>query len=794
MGDININLLKNENDAKYFNSNISNFNLKQIVTFPTRVTDDSESLIDVVCVSNNIVVKSCETSDMYNLTDHMLVSCELSLECDQLETGKPKFFRNYNNINYEDFNNDATSLHWNTIYEISDINLKVEKLNENIIYLFDKHAPLMQFSGNKRNPPYITYTIKQMIKLKHKAHKKYLKNKNANNKEYYLDLRKYTSEAIKREKIAYMQFTLQNNKNNQKKLWHKMRDWGINSTKSSNICNLDEQVTSNDINNFFINIAGNNNVSLNLVNYYENNMLNNIIASNKFKFKNVTCQDIYRILKTIKSESLGVDNINIKMIRIVLPHIIDVLVHIINESLCAGVVPDIWKIAKVIPCPKLENSENLIDLRPLSILPALSKFIEKIVAYQLKCYLDVNSILPNLQSGFRSKYSTQTALLKIVDDISRAIDKREVTFLILLDQSKAFDLVNFELLIAKLKFIGLDVGALTWFKSYVTNRMQVVKYNEILSDVEKTKSGVPQGSVIGPLLFAIFIFDVADCMRHCSYHLYADDIQLYMSSTVKNIDIAEQNINYDLKKLSDWCKDNGLKLNPNKTVAICIGNQQNRINVNLNTVNLIVNETNIPWVKSVKSLGLIIDENLNFESHVNKLVSVSYMKLKMLNRLKYSLNSETKLKLVQNLIYPGLEYCSVVYYEHLTQFNKNKMQRIQNACMRFVYCIPFREHVTPYFNNEFKISTRFKYLYCVFLYKLVRYKCPPYLFQLLILTSQRHDANIRSNNNYSIPQHTTSKFKSSFSYVAPKLLNTIIALLSMTETSFRRSLKLLLSD
>lgn len=170
------------------------------------------------------------------------------------------------------------------------------------------------------------------------------------------------------------------------------------------------------------------------------------------------------------------------------------------------------------------------------------------------------------------------------------------------------------------------------------------------------------------------------------------------------------------------------------------------------------------------------------------------MKLKMLNRLKYSLNSETKLKLVQSLIYPGLEYCSAVYYPYLTQNNKNKIQRIQNACMRYVYCIPIREHVTPYFNNEFKMNNRFKYLYYIFLYKLVRYKCPEYLCQSLVLRSQIHDVNLRTSNYYSIPQHTTSKFKNSFSYMAPNLLNTVNSLLSLSETSFRRAVKLLLRD
>lgn len=135
LGDININLLKNNNDTSFFNLNLANFNLKQIVKFPTRVTGDSESLIDVICVSNNILVNSCDTTDMYKLTDHMLVYCQLTLECNKAEVGKKTYFRNYSQINYEDFNSDASNLLWNNIYDIENINSKVEKLNENITFI-----------------------------------------------------------------------------------------------------------------------------------------------------------------------------------------------------------------------------------------------------------------------------------------------------------------------------------------------------------------------------------------------------------------------------------------------------------------------------------------------------------------------------------------------------------------------------------------------------------------------------------------------------------------------------------
>lgn len=627
-----------------------------------------------------------------------------------------------------------------------------------------------------------------MITLKNKAHRKYIKSKSDADKKYYIELKNYVRDAINREKTAYMQYELRKNKNNQKALWNKIHNFGINT--KSKPCSINLDVSSNTLNDYFINIAGASSVDNTLVNYYTNNKLND---SFNFVLKEICASDIYNVTKTIKSQAMGIDNITIKMINLVLPYCIELLVNIINTSFKTGIFPDIWKTAVVIPYPKVSNASEVTDLRPLSILPTLSKIIEKLVAEQLKTFLECYSILPPLQSGFRRKHSTQTALLKVVNDISKALDDSHATILILLDQSKAFDVVDFNLLLSKLSFIGVNHAACSWFKSYINFRGQAVKFNNVISNIKLTKTGVPQGSILGPILFSIFTFDLPSSINYCRYHLYADDLQLYISFKLQELDEAINNINQDLLSFANWCSRNGLKINPQKTVAMFISN---RIKVNLTVHNLLINGSTIRWVTSAKNLGLIFDNNLSFEKHVDKLFRISFMKLKMLHRFKYSLNEEVKLKLVKSLIYPNLDYCSAVFFNFLTSNYKYKIQRVQNACLRFVCCIPFRAHVTPFRLRleEFNTRERAQYLFCIFLWKLLHHQCPGYLNIELIKRSMVHQIDVRYNHYYSIPSHSTTKFRGSFSYTAPKTLNLIIKFLPLSESVFKNKIRKFIQD
>lgn len=792
MGDININLLNlNSPDVIKFNSLLFNFELCQIINTPTRITANTESLIDVICVSNGVAVRSCDVLDMLNVTDHMLVFCEIYIENEKV-VNDTITFRNYKNLDINSFAIDATyNVTWENIFNLNDINSKVDYLNNCIMSLFDRHAPVCTITKKRRHHPYITYNIKLMITSKNKAHKKYLKTRTVADREYYVTLRNYVNEAIKQEKVAYMQYVLRKNKNDQKRIWNNLSDWGVPTRSSTKVINLPDDLSNpEELNNYFLNVAGPSTINNDLLSFYNNNLRNMEVH---FNFVEITDEQILDALKNIKTQAFGVDNINAKMISLVIPYCIDVIKHIFNESIKQGIFPDLWKTANVIPTPKKLIPTCFNDLRPICILPTFSKLLEKVVSFQLKDYLEINNILPDIQSGFRHKHGTQTALLKVVNDISTAIDKSLPSILVLLDQSKAFDLVNFDLLLAKLKYIGFDNLALNWFSSYIIARTQRVFFDSnICSSMRETLSGVPQGSILGPVLFSIFIFDFPAVLSYCQLHLYADDIELYMSVT--NIENDIENFNIDLNNTSKYSEDNGLRINPNKTLALCIGSDRNTSSI-VREYKLNINGTDISWVQSAKNLGVVFDNRLSFEEHVNNIFKIAFLKLKSLYRFKYELSQEVKLKLIKSLIYPHIEYCCSVYYNFLTLQNQSKLQRIQNACMRFVCCIPYREHVTPYLSglNELNINNRIQYLIFIFLYKLINSKTPRYLYNLITKRSDIHIINIRANT-FTIPQHSTNKFEGSFSYLAPYLLNKVISHLDLSLNQFKVNVRNSLSN
>ena len=246
--------------------------------------------------------------------------------------------------------------------------------------------------------------------------------------------------------------------------------------------------------------------------------------------------------------------------------------------------------------------------------------------------------------------------------------------------------------------------------------------------------------------------------------MYADDIQIYISCKLADLDDTVEKLNSDLYSVYTWCTNHGLKINSNKTKVLCIGNARLKQSVDLSKINVCINNERIEFAKSAKSLGLIIDDELNFEEHAANVTQVCYFKLKMLYKLKSSLNSDMKLKLVQTIVYPYLDYCLCVYFSFLNSKNQTKIQRIQNAALRYTYT------------------------FLIFLYKLVHFKCPSYLFNKLVLRSSIHSVNIR-NNTYTVPIHSSKKFESSFSYLGPKLLNSVLDLLDVSLTLYKTKVK-----
>lgn len=414
--------------------------------------------------------------------------------------------------------------------------------------------------------------------------------------------------------------------------------------------------------------------------------------------------------------------------------------------------PKCWKLAKVIPNHKKTRSRGLVDFIPLSILPCLSKVLEVLAKEQLVEYLRLHTFLDDYQSGYRAKHSTETVLLRIMDHVRRAFERKQLTILLLLDFSKAFDTIQhgklLEKLIANFKFTP---SAVSFVKDYLSERMQCVSIDDYVSEPIAVSQGIPQGSVLGPLIFSLYINDLPRTLRHLLYHLFADDVQLYYSTAEKDLKDAEHMINEDIASICTWARDNGLILNASKTQAIVFSNTAVRTTL----PNIFIDGTAITFTETVKNLGVNMDTNLSFNAHARDLSSKVFSRLRSLWPNYSILSWQVRLMLFKSLILPLFMYCDSVYSTNLNAISVRVLERAFAACTRFVFALGRRNNIDEHVNRIVgcPLMKFLNYRRTVSIFMLLVYKEPEYLFNKL--QTSRSKVLI-------LPRHNSSQYNKSF--------------------------------
>lgn len=599
------------------------------------------------------------------------------------------------------------------------------------------------------------------------------------------DLQNFTQShafSYKKGKKAYINFI--NLKNNTKLTWKTLHNLNLKPQVSTEL----PATLSNpeEVNNYFATTHQSNMNCQESIDYYSNHTQNN----NNFKFKLTTVEEVERAIFEIKSNARGMDHITINMIKYCSPEIAKYLTHILNCCIEENYFPSNWKCAIVKPYPKVLNPESFGDLRPVSILPAVSKIFEKIIYQQIFEYLHINNILSKFQSGFRPFHSTASALTHVLDEIVEGNDKNMVTAMALLDYSKAFDTINHEVLCAQLKYYGFECKAINLIKSYLGNRRQLICIGNTYSSPIFLQNGVPQGSILGPLFFIIYTTEILSRIN-ISFHAYADDLVLFHSFYAQDKILAQIDINNTLNTIYKLSLNHNLQLNPTKCKILIFGSKNNIKDMNHFTLK--INNEDVPRVQSAKILGLTFDSMLKFSEHVNKIIQKSYCSLKLLYSNRHILNFKLRKSLSESLVLSQLNYCNFVFGTYLNKIEVSRLQRIQNSCCRFIYGLRKYDHISAKIHSLhwLNVSNCIKMHIMFFTHKVLCSTTPRYIYQKFVKRNQLHSVNIRHFQLFTLPKFRTALFKKCYTYNAITMYNELPdSLKSASKYSFKKNVKL----
>ena len=499
---------------------------------------------------------------------------------------------------------------------------------------------------------------------------------------------------------------------------------------------------------------------------------------------------IYKELKTLNSyKSTGIDNIPARFIRDGAKPLAKPITYLVNLSISTGIVPNELKLAKVKPLYKKNSKKDIGNYRPVSILCIISKILEKSVYTQLEKHLVDNGLLYQFQSGFRSSYSTDTCLIHLFDHIKSQTSKGLYTGMVMIDLQKAFDTVDHHILCDKLKTMG--VCDIKWFRSYLTERKQLVNVNGVNSELLNISCGVPQGSILGPLLFLCYVNDMSISINSdCKLLLYADDSTIIFSH--KNPDVISDRLGKELESCSDWLVDNKLSLHLGKTECIIFGPKRK-----LKKVTNFEVKCNNHIIKSqpkLKYLGIDIDQHLSGESTVNSIIKKVNSRLKFMYRKANCLSRETRKTLSMALIQCHFDYSCSSWYAGVSQKNKNSLQVAQNKTVRFINNMGPRSSVgRPELASVgfLCVEDRVKQLRLGHAHKIYYNKCPHYLKENFIKVSEHHTYNTRSSHSNFVVPKIRGVDSTSFFYTAINDWNTLPNDLKTVENhdSFKTNLK-----
>lgn len=781
LGDLNCNVFAENDPNTSALMNITTvYGLDQLIKSPTRVTSHSSTLIDLIFSSNlnNIV---CSGVSHIGISDHSLVYAYRKIAQPPPCSGPNHIsFRNFKHFDTANFRSDIQHQQW----DMADHNNNPDDMWSQWRKLFsavcDKHAPLKTKRTRALRSPWINSEIKKRMRQRDRLKAKAIKTKDPKLWDAFKKARNQVNNEVKETKKAYYNNSFHVNSNNSKKTWQAINELTGRKSNKSTINSLvvdDETINDpkkicNNFNSFFAEIGPQLAKNIPDVDHSFTDYLTK--TESKFSFEEINSLEVQQLLSKLNiAKANGLDNIPARLLKECPDLISESLTQIFNESIKTGIFPTDWKRARVTPLYK--NSGERTDpsnYRPISVIPVIAKLIERVVYNQLYKYLIDNKLLSQYQSGFRSLHSTVTALLEATDSWAWNIDQGLVNSVVFLDLKKAFDTVDHDILLSKLHFYGIEDVALQWFESYLKNRSQACSVNGFQSTDLSITCGVPQGTILGPLLFLIYINDLPNCLSHLIPRMYADDTSLtYAGNDIDNIN---DNVNDDLKRVYAWLAANKLTINMSKTEFLLIGSRQRLLRFPASP-HLTINDKPVTQVSSTKSLGVIIDENLSWGHHIQSISKKIASGISALKRIRYFVPRETLITVYNALIQPHFDYCSAVW-DGCSKGLADKLQKLQNRAARIITFSNYDARTIDIFNSLgwVPLQQQRAFSKALIMFKTLNDLAPDYISSKFIDRSKVNKYNLRNTEHkLALPLPRTNYAKKSFSYSGGFLWNSL---------------------
>jgi hypothetical protein len=789
-GDFNVDLSKKTSSAKKIENVLVEQGMIQLVEDYTRIAQvkvknsvtvkTTRSKIDYVITNNEF--KKMVTVEVLDeaISDHRPINVNISTSVNR-RSGENK--KNHSTIEYKDFRELYESKEISDDFKINlrerdwSANINSENLDDMLYELtknlqssiaekvkVKKFKVINIYSENKwfdREVKNIQFERNQLYKLARITDEE----ENWNN---YKAKRNEMVEVVRRKKFIYYNNIIDELVHKPRDMWKVLKKMyrGKENGKMKEVLfgnkkYTDDKEIANKFNDFFrlsieeIIHSNVNNTSKDFSVYVQENIKGNVNNARMEKFKEVGTELIHKHVLKLRHALFAGDGISDQILKVSWPVINRFITNIVNKSLQEGKIPEDLKVSIIVPVPKICNTVDGENFRAVNTLSMFDKVLEYEARDQLNEFAMDNNIIRDYQSGFRTNHSCETAIQFVLNSWRISLSENKVVVAVFIDLKRAFEVIDRKCLIEKMKGYGFQGKVLIWISSYLDSRKQIVKFNKEMSTAKSCNFGVPQGAVLGPFFFNMFINDIGNCLQKCKIHLYADDAVIYYEG--HDINEITDVVSTDLCNIEKWLDMNKLIINASKTkgMVICAPTVRFKNQVEINQIELKIKNVHIEIIKEMKYLGVIIDNELNFKSYGKEVLKKIARKVGLLRRVAGSLKMETKIKVYQAIVAPHIDFCSSVLFLLSKNFIES-FQKVQNKAMRNILRVSKDTSINRMCEalGWMKVKERIVLNMLTLLFRISRDMAPNYLSKLIknkcVKYNLRNSSKIvvdRSKNN-----------------------------------------------